>query len=71
MYAGTAALKLLCEQRDWKYERWRGIDKADFDAIYLWSIQMFEHDEQRQTMQKESRLQAARTVRLTVSCETP
>ncbi len=37
MYAGTVAMAILCEQRGWKYERWRGVDKADFDMIYLWS----------------------------------
>lgn len=31
MYAGTIALRILCEQSGWNYQRWRGIDKADFD----------------------------------------
>jgi hypothetical protein len=29
-----------------KYERWRGIDKADFDNIYLWSIEMYGDDDE-------------------------
>jgi hypothetical protein len=46
MYAGTIALSMLCEQQGWKYERWRGIDKADFDNIYLWSIEMYGDDDE-------------------------
>ena len=47
MYAGTVATAILCEQRGWKYERWRGVDKADFDMIYLWSSEMFGEDTDR------------------------
>ncbi len=45
MYAGTTALRILCEQRGWNYQRWRGVDHADFDAIYRWSIGMFDTDD--------------------------
>ena len=58
MYAGTIALRILCEQRDWNYQRWRGIDHADFDTIYHWSIEMFDTDEERHAMQKQCQRQA-------------
>ena len=55
MYAGTIALRILCEQRGWDYRCWRGIDHADFDDIYHWSIGMFDTDEERHTMQSSAR----------------
>ncbi len=58
MYAGTNAMSMICEQRRWKYERWRGCDKADFDFIYLWSLEMFPNDEQRSLMQRTCQKQA-------------
>jgi hypothetical protein len=58
MYAGTIAMQVLCEQRGWNYEHWRSIDTADFDDIYLWSLEMFDNDEQRHAMQKECQRQA-------------
>ncbi len=61
LYAGTIAQKVLCEQRGWNYEHWRRIDKADFDAIYLWAIEMFpsrDDDEKRLTIQRTCKLQA-------------
>lgn len=58
MYAGTTALRILCEQQGWKYEHWRGIDKADVATISLWFLDMFDTDEERQTMQRECSLQA-------------
>ena len=58
MYGGTIALRILCEQRGWNYQHWRGIDHADFDTIYLWSIEMFDTDEERCAMQKQCQKQA-------------
>ncbi len=58
MYAGTIALRMLCEQRGWNYQRWRGIDHADFDTIYHWSIDMFDTDEERHAIQKQCQKQA-------------
>ncbi len=59
MYAGTIAMAILCEQRDWKYERWRGVDKADFDMIYLWSLEMFgENTDRAHAMQRACQKQA-------------
>lgn len=58
MYAGTIALRMLCEQRGWKYQHLRGIDHADFDTIYRWSIDMFDTDEERHSMQKQCQKQA-------------
>ena len=59
LYAGTVAMAILCEQRSWKYEHWRGCDKADFDMIYLWSIERFGKDEdQARVMQQACRERA-------------
>ena len=55
MYADTIALRIFCEQRGWNYQRWRGIDHADFDTIYRWSIDMFDTDEERHAMQSSAR----------------
>jgi len=59
MYAGTIAMAILCERRGWKYERWRGVDKADFDMIYLWSLEMFGEDtDQAHALQRACQKQA-------------
>ncbi len=58
MYVGTIALRILCEQSGWNYQRWRGIDKVDFDSIYLRSLEMFGTDEERDAMQKACQRQA-------------
>jgi len=58
MYAGTIALRMLCEARDWNYQHWRGVDKADFDAISLWSLEMGLSDEELLAMQRRCQQQA-------------
>lgn len=58
LYAGTVAMRLICEQRGWKYERWRGCDKGDFDQIYLRSLEMVADEEVQQAMQRGCRKQA-------------
>lgn len=61
LYAGTVAFKILSEQRGWKYEHWRGSEKADFDTIFLWSLEMFparDEDEKRQALYTACRQQA-------------
>jgi hypothetical protein len=58
LYAGTVAMRLLCQQRGWQYDRWRGGDKGDFDQIYLWSLEMVADEEEQQTMQRGCRKQA-------------
>ncbi len=58
MYAGTIAVKMICDWRGWKYERWRGCDKADFDYIHQWSLESFKDDEQRYHVQKMCQEQA-------------
>jgi hypothetical protein len=45
MYGGIISMAMLCEQRSWKYEHWRGCDRADFNMIYLWSFERFGKDE--------------------------
>jgi ATP-dependent Zn protease len=57
-YAGTIAMSIICRKRGWNYERWRGCDRADFDYIYLWSLEAFDSDEQRLRVQKACREQA-------------
>jgi hypothetical protein len=64
LYAGTVAMAILCEQRGWQYERWRGSDRADFDLIALWSLERFaENEEQAHAMQQACRKQAERILR--------
>jgi len=58
MYAGTIALRMLCETRGWNYQHWRGVDKADFDAMYLWSLEMKLPDEELLAMQRRCQQQA-------------
>jgi hypothetical protein len=58
LYAGTLAMSVICDHYGWKYEHWRGCDKADFDTIYRLSLEMFPDDEQRQAVQKVCRSQA-------------
>jgi hypothetical protein len=58
MYAGSIAFKMLCELRQWKREHWRGSEKADFDTSYLWSLGMFETDDERLAMQRMCQQQA-------------
>ena len=58
LYAGTVAMRLICQQRGWKYERWRGCDKGDFDQIYLRSLDMSADEEEQQAMQRGCRKQA-------------
>ena len=58
MYAGSTAFKILCELRQWKREHWRGIEKADFDAIYLWSLEMFDNNDEILAMQGACQQQA-------------
>jgi len=50
--------RMLCEARGWNYQRWRGVDKADFDAMYLWSLEMKLPDEELLAMQRRCQQQA-------------
>ena len=50
MDAGTIALQMLCETRGWNYERWRGVDRVNVDAISLWSLEMGLSDEDQLAM---------------------
>jgi len=58
MYAGTIALRVLCEIRGWNYQHWRGIDHADFDAIYLCSLEMGLSDDELLAMEQRCQQQA-------------
>jgi hypothetical protein len=58
LYAGTVAMRLICEQRGWQYARWRGCDQGDFDQIYLRSLEMSADEEEQQAMQRGCRKQA-------------
>jgi hypothetical protein len=50
--AGTLAMKRLCYQRGWQYERWRGYDTNDFDAIYWRSLECVADEDERSRMQR-------------------
>ncbi len=61
LYAGTIALSMLCQQQGWNYERWRGCDRADFDAIALLSLEIVpgeDEDDNRIQMQQMCQKQA-------------
>ncbi len=52
-YAGTVAMRLICQQRGWQYERWRRCDMEDFYYIYLWSLEMAADEEERRAIQQD------------------
>lgn len=57
LYAGTIAMAMICQWRGWKYKHWKGCDKADLEYIDQLSLEMFESNEQRRTVQEECQQQ--------------
>lgn len=48
-YAGTAAMKIVCQQRGWNYDHWWGCDVGDLATIYLlWSVEIAGEKEAKQ-----------------------